>query len=111
MLTFLKVLNYITVTLYIDRLCGLVVRIPDYRSRGPAFYSRRYQMFREVVCLERGPLSLVRITEELLERKSSGSGLENSICGRRIRCADHATPSIRKSGHQLRRQAAVARSV
>jgi hypothetical protein len=29
------------------------------------------------VGLERGPLSLVRINEELLERKSSGSGLEN----------------------------------
>jgi hypothetical protein len=27
--------------------------------------------------LERGPLSLVRIIEELLEWKSSGSGLEN----------------------------------
>jgi hypothetical protein len=27
--------------------------------------------------LERGPLSLVRILEELLEWKSSGSGLEN----------------------------------
>jgi hypothetical protein len=29
------------------------------------------------VGLERAPLSLVRINEELLERKSSGSGLEN----------------------------------
>jgi hypothetical protein len=29
------------------------------------------------VGLERGPLSLVRIIEELLEWKSSGSGLEN----------------------------------
>jgi hypothetical protein len=29
------------------------------------------------VGLERSPLSLVRINEELLERKSSGSGLEN----------------------------------
>jgi hypothetical protein len=29
------------------------------------------------VGLERGPLSLVSITEELLEWKSSGSGLEN----------------------------------
>jgi hypothetical protein len=29
------------------------------------------------VGLERGPLSLVRITEELLDWKSSGSGLEN----------------------------------
>jgi hypothetical protein len=33
--------------------------------------------------LERGPLSLVSITEELLERKSSGSGLENREYGRR----------------------------
>jgi hypothetical protein len=29
------------------------------------------------VGLERGPLSLVSIIEELLERKSSGSGIEN----------------------------------
>jgi hypothetical protein len=28
-----------------------------------------------------------------------------------IRCADHATTSIRKRGHKLRRQAAVTRSV
>jgi hypothetical protein len=49
------------------------------------------------VGLERGPLSLVRIIEELLEWKSSGSGLENRINGRGIRCADDATPYIRKS--------------
>jgi hypothetical protein len=36
--------------------------------------------------LERGPLSLVSTTEELLERKSSGSGLESEECG-------HKTPS------------------
>jgi hypothetical protein len=59
------------------RLCGLVVRVPGYRSRGPGFDSRRYQFFGEVVGLERGPLSLVRITEGLLEWKSSGFGLEN----------------------------------
>jgi hypothetical protein len=35
------------------------------------------------VGLERGPLSLVSITEELFERKSSGSGLENRDYGRR----------------------------
>jgi hypothetical protein len=29
----------------IDRLCGLLVRVPGYRSRGPRFDSRRYQMF------------------------------------------------------------------
>jgi hypothetical protein len=35
------------------------------------------------VRLERGPLSLVSATEELLGRKSSGSGLENREYGRR----------------------------
>jgi hypothetical protein len=48
-----------------------------YRSWGPGFDSRRYQIFREVVDLKRGTLSLVRIIEELLEWKSSGSGLGN----------------------------------
>jgi hypothetical protein len=37
--------------------------------------------FREVVGLERGPLSLVSITEELLGRNSSSSGLENRAYG------------------------------
>jgi hypothetical protein len=40
------------------------------------FDSRRYQIFWEVVGLERGPLSLVSTTEELLGRKSSGFGPE-----------------------------------
>jgi hypothetical protein len=62
------------VYLAVDRLCGLVVRVPGYRSKGPGFDSRRYQIFGEVVDLERGPLSLVSITEELHEWKSSGSG-------------------------------------
>jgi hypothetical protein len=51
----------------IDCPCGLVVRVPGCRSRDLGFDSRRYQIFREVVGLERGPLSLVRIIEELLE--------------------------------------------
>jgi hypothetical protein len=46
-----------------DRLCGLVVRVPGYKSRGPGFDSQRYQIFWEVVGLERGPLSLVMISE------------------------------------------------
>jgi hypothetical protein len=66
-----------------DRLCGLVVRVPGYRSRGPGFDFRRCQIFWEVVGLERGPLSLMRKIEKLLEWKSSGSGLENQINGRR----------------------------
>jgi hypothetical protein len=36
----------------------------------------RYQIFWEIVGPERSPLSLVSTTEELLERKSSGFGLE-----------------------------------
>jgi hypothetical protein len=47
------------------------------------FDSRRYQIFWDVVGLERGPLSLVSTTEELLERKSSGSCLESREYGRR----------------------------
>jgi hypothetical protein len=35
------------------------------------------------VGLERGPLILVSTIEEILERKSSGSGLENGEYGRR----------------------------
>jgi hypothetical protein len=55
------------IILLIDRLCGLVLTVPAYRSRGPGFDSRRYQIFWEVVGLEWGPFSLVRIIEELLE--------------------------------------------
>jgi hypothetical protein len=47
------------------------------------FDSRRYQIFWEVVGLERGPLSLVSTIEELRGRKSSGSGLERREYGRR----------------------------
>ena len=50
-----------------DRLCGLVVRVSGYRYRGLGFDSRRYQIFCVAVVLERGPLSLVRSIEELLE--------------------------------------------
>jgi hypothetical protein len=52
-----------------DRLCSLVVKVPGYKSRGPGLESRRYKIFWEVVGLKQGPLSLVRIIEELLERK------------------------------------------
>jgi hypothetical protein len=63
------------------RLCGLVVRVPDYRSRGSGFDSRHYQVFREVVGLGRNSHSLVNTTEELLGRSSSGSGLESREYG------------------------------
>jgi hypothetical protein len=37
--------------------------------------------------------------EELLERKSSSSGLETGITAVGIRHADHVAPSIHKSSH------------
>jgi hypothetical protein len=51
----------------IDRLCGLVVRVLDYRFKGPGFDSRALK--KKIVVLERGPLGLVSTTEELLDRK------------------------------------------
>jgi hypothetical protein len=76
-----------------DRVCGQTswLRIQRSRVRFPALqdYLRHS---------ERGPLSLVRITEELLEWKSSGPGSRKPrLTAVGIRCADHATPSIRKS--------------
>jgi hypothetical protein len=51
----------------IDRLCGLVVRALAYRSGGPG--SIPGTTIKKIVGLERGPLSLVSTTEELLDRK------------------------------------------
>jgi hypothetical protein len=108
-------------------LCGLVVRVPGYRFRGPGFNFRTLQgkkssgsgtgstqpreynwpplwssgqsswlqirrsrvrfpgstRKKKGVGLERGPLSLVSTTEELLGSNSSGSGLESQEYGRR----------------------------
>jgi hypothetical protein len=63
-------------------VCGLAVRVPCYRTRGPGFDSWRYQIFWEVVGLERGLLSLVSTTEELVEWKVAALGLENQEYGR-----------------------------
>jgi hypothetical protein len=64
------------------------------------FDSRRYQIFCEVVGLERDPLNFVSTIEELLERKNSGSVLENQDYGRRGSTAlTTRHPSIRKSRH------------
>jgi hypothetical protein len=52
-----------------DRLCGLVVRVLGYRSGGPGSIPCTTRKKMRVVGLERGPLSLVSTTEELLDRK------------------------------------------
>jgi hypothetical protein len=51
----------------VDRLCGLVVRVLGYRSGGPGSIPGNTK--KKVMGLERGPLSLVSTTEELLDRK------------------------------------------
>jgi hypothetical protein len=59
-----------------------MVRVPGYRSRALGLDSRRYQIFLEVVGLERGPFSLVRIIEELLERTVAAPAYKTEINGR-----------------------------
>jgi hypothetical protein len=79
--------------------------------RRPGFDSRHYQE-KKVVGLERGPLSLVSTIEELLDRKSSGSCLENREYGRMDPSRwPRGTLYPSKSWLSLRWQAAVARSV
>jgi hypothetical protein len=51
-----------------DRLCGLVVIVLGYRSRGPGSIPGTTRK-KKVMGLERGPLSLVSTTGELLDRK------------------------------------------
>jgi hypothetical protein len=51
-----------------DRICGLVVRVLGYRSGGLGSIPGTTRK-KNVVGLERGPLSLVSTTEELLDRK------------------------------------------
>jgi hypothetical protein len=64
------------------------------------------------VGLERGPLSLVSTSEELLGRKNSWSGLETENTAVGIRHAEHVAPSIRrKVGTNFADKAAIAWSV
>jgi hypothetical protein len=66
-----------------NHLCGTVVKVPGYRSRGPSFDFQRYQIFWEVAGLKRGPFSLVSTIEELRGRNNSGCGLEIPKYGRK----------------------------
>jgi hypothetical protein len=71
-----------------DRLCGLVARVLGYRSGDPGSIPGTTK--KKVAGLERGPLSLVSTTEELLDRKVAAS------VG--IRHADHVAPLSAKDG-------------
>jgi hypothetical protein len=91
-------LSVLSSVLYGGETWSLIITEPNW-SNGPPLWSsgqcflllvqrsrfdcRRYQIFWEVVGLEWGPLSLVSTTEELLDIKSSFSGLENREYDRR----------------------------
>jgi hypothetical protein len=57
---------------HFDRLCE--VRVPGYRPKDLGFDSRCYQVFWEVVGLERGLLSLVSSNGFGLESREYGGG-------------------------------------
>jgi hypothetical protein len=94
-----------------------VVRVFGYRFGGPGSipgttkFSGKKKKGKQVVGLDRGLISLVSTTEELLDKKVAVpvKKTENTAVG--IRHADDVAPSIRKSWQSLRREAAVARSV
>jgi hypothetical protein len=75
-----------------DRLCGLVFRVLGYRSGGPSSIPATTR--KKVVGLERGPLSLVSTTGELLDRKVAAPvwRIENTAVG--IHYADHVVSSV-----------------
>jgi hypothetical protein len=74
-----------------------VVRVLGYRSGGPGSISGTTK--KKVVGLERGLLSLVSTTEEVLDRKVAAPvyKTENTAVG--IRHADHVAPFIRIGNH------------
>jgi hypothetical protein len=63
---------------------SLFLSLFDFRlaAKGPGFDSQRYQIFWEVMGLKWGPLSFVRITEELLERTVAAPVNKTEINGR-----------------------------
>jgi hypothetical protein len=60
--------EFMHMLVFLDRFCGLVVRVLGYRSGGPGSIPGTTRK-EKVVGLERGPLSLVSTNEELLDRK------------------------------------------
>jgi hypothetical protein len=83
---------YVRMYLSMDRLCGLVVRFPGCRATISGFDSPRYHIFWVAVDLERSPLRLVGIIEELLEREVAALVWKQRLTAVGNRRADHATP-------------------
>jgi hypothetical protein len=95
---------------FVDRLCGLVVRVLGYRSGGPDSFPGTTRK----KCSVSGPGSTqpreYKLRSYLIEKERLLSRKPRNTAGG-IRHADHVAPSIRTSLQSLRRQAAVARSV
>jgi hypothetical protein len=85
-----------------------VVGVIGYRSGGPGTIPGTIRK-KKVVGLERGPLSLVSTTEELLDRKVAARKPRIQLWGSVTLTTWH--PVSAKSWQSLRQQAAVARSV
>jgi hypothetical protein len=83
-------------TLHPQILCSSSGQSSWLQIQRSGFDSRCYQIFWEVVGLERSPLSLVSTIEELLGRNSIGSDLKIREYDRRDH-ADHVAPSIREN--------------
>jgi hypothetical protein len=71
------VANYWETLWTYDRFCGLVVKLPGCRPRGPGFYFRRCQIFRVAVGLERVPPKPCEDKWRATWKKNCGSGLQN----------------------------------
>jgi hypothetical protein len=67
----------------LDRLCGLALKVPGYRSRGPGSIPGATRFSEKQWVWNGVHSSLVSTIEELLGRKSRDSGLEIREYGRR----------------------------
>jgi hypothetical protein len=85
--------------LHVDLLCGLVVRVPGYRSRGPGSIPNATRFYEKWWVWNRvHSASLVQMRSYLEEKVVDPvQKAENTAVG--IRCADHAAPSICRSRH------------
>jgi hypothetical protein len=94
-----------------DHLCGLVVRVPGYSSRGPGSIHAATR-FSEKQWVWNGVHSASWVQQRSYLKEKVAAPVkkpENMAVG--IRHADNVTSSISKRWHQFRRQAEVARSV
>jgi hypothetical protein len=84
----------------IDRLCGLVARVPGYISIGPGSIPGA-TIFSEKYCVWDGVLSVSSVQLRCyLKEKVADPVYKTEITAGGIHRADHATPpSIRKSWH------------